>query len=231
MTDFDYTEVAARLRVLWNRGRHTYSTFFAELQTARAEIGDDVKFADWCFYDLKISVSVIQTVSGVLVKADRDRVRQEIAVVKKLAAAESKAQREADRAAKDARQHAKTEAEKKQRKSEGQQRRRQRERENAPKPILISDVPRLAELQERDRTLEVSHRVERGEVYAEMHRIVDAGEAGKDEFGRKWKWTRWVEKHLPHTRRWIEMCIAAFKRTTLRENFQQENVVSINEHR
>lgn len=67
-----------RLRVLWGKGRHMYSSFFAEVSEVRKEVGDD-HLADWCFDELQISLSIIYNVSDILKKADADRVKMELA--------------------------------------------------------------------------------------------------------------------------------------------------------
>jgi hypothetical protein len=66
-----------RLRVLWKSGRDKYQSFFRVLHEVRREIGDD-NMAKWCFTNLDLGLSVIERVSGVLLKVDRDIVKAEL---------------------------------------------------------------------------------------------------------------------------------------------------------
>lgn len=87
----DYTERVNRLRVLWNKGRNIYSSFYTELNEARLEVGD-AGFASWCFDELRISLSVLNEHAKILKAADA-------AIVKEGLARAGKMQREANRAA------------------------------------------------------------------------------------------------------------------------------------
>jgi len=73
--DFDD---AKRLRVAWDRGINHLASFYALLDNKRREIGD-AALRDWCFFELKVSLSIIMQVSQVLEDADRERVREELA--------------------------------------------------------------------------------------------------------------------------------------------------------
>src|SRR6476659_10241864 len=73
--DFDD---AKRLRVAWDRGINHLASFYTLLDNKRREIGD-AALRDWCFFELKVSLSIIMQVSQVLEDADRERVREELA--------------------------------------------------------------------------------------------------------------------------------------------------------
>lgn len=222
----DYTETTSRLRVLWNRGRQFYSSFYAELQTARAEIGDD-RFADWCFYELRISLSIMQNVAAVLQKADAERVKQELMVSKRLAQAQAKAARDAARAASQRKREAATASAKRAKSNAYQRTRRARIKEEATaKSVRISENPYLAELVIKARGIVKTSRVDCGHLYAEMKRAVQAGEAGNDEFGKKWRWTRWATLHIDRSVRDIDQCIVEFRRS-ISETQNTDNVVTL----
>lgn len=225
MSSPDFTETGARLRVLWNRGRQIYSTFFAELATVRQEFNDDARFADWCFYDLKISVSILQNASALLKKADTKRVQDELMLVKRFAAAEAKAKKDAERLKKQQQRDEKTEADKRE-----ERRRRQRERrariKDETKSVRIPENPRLIELIAEVRQINKVSRAECGRRFTEMQRMVNSGEAGRDEFGKKWRWQRWATLHIDFTVRWVNKCIEEF-RNNGSQNDSAHNVVPL----
>jgi hypothetical protein len=68
-----------KLKVLWQKGRNCFSTFFVELGDVRKLIGDDRAFASWCITDLRIGVDALFTMSKVLKKTDAARVQGELA--------------------------------------------------------------------------------------------------------------------------------------------------------
>jgi hypothetical protein len=77
--DDDLSEVK-RIRVAWDRGINHLASFYAMLDNKRKEIGDGA-LRDYCFFELKISLSIIMQVSQILEDADRERVREELARV------------------------------------------------------------------------------------------------------------------------------------------------------
>jgi hypothetical protein len=99
----DTDDDATRLRVLWNKGRNMYASFFVELGAVRKRIGDD-KLSDWCFNELHISLSVISDTASLLKKADAKRERDDLARAREH-------EREKKRTAKDARTAVGTKAE------------------------------------------------------------------------------------------------------------------------
>jgi hypothetical protein len=86
-----------KLKVLWQKGRNYFSSFYVELGDARNEIRDDKKFASWCVTDLRIGLDTLTSVSKVLKKADADVVKRELANARDADRTERRAKKAAER--------------------------------------------------------------------------------------------------------------------------------------
>ena len=94
---------AQRVRVLWEKGRNYFNSFYTELSQVRAEIGNDTEFTKWCMMELRVSVGIISDMSAILKKVDAARVRSELASAR---ATEQKQKAELRKAAQAARETA-----------------------------------------------------------------------------------------------------------------------------
>jgi hypothetical protein len=68
-----------KLKVLWQKGRNYFTTFYVELRAVREQIGDDREFASWCLNRLHVGMEVLTNVSKVLKKTDADIIKRELA--------------------------------------------------------------------------------------------------------------------------------------------------------
>jgi hypothetical protein len=66
-------------KVLWQKGRNYFTTFFVELRVVREQIGNDREFASWCLNRLHIGMDALTTVSSVLKKTDAAIAKRELA--------------------------------------------------------------------------------------------------------------------------------------------------------
>ncbi len=85
----DYTDVAERLRVKFLRARGMLNSFYVELAEATNTMTPE-EYRSWCFTNMRISATVINTMAGVLAKADARRVRDELRFREKKPAAPKK---------------------------------------------------------------------------------------------------------------------------------------------
>jgi hypothetical protein len=90
-----------KLKVLWQKGRNYFSSFFVELGAVRKEVGNDKEFASWCIPDLRIGVDVLSNMSRVLKKADAEIVRRELSDARAADRDTRRAKRLADRKARE----------------------------------------------------------------------------------------------------------------------------------
>jgi hypothetical protein len=90
-----------KLKVLWQKGRNYFASFYVELGDARNEIRDDKRFASWCVTDLRIGLDTLTNVSKVLKKADADVVKRELAGARAVDRNERRAKKEAERKARE----------------------------------------------------------------------------------------------------------------------------------
>ena len=74
----DPDQVAKRVRVLWEKGRNMYGSFFTEIEAMRDRREDDAAFDRWMFKQVGVSVSVAIRASNILRAADAQRVQQEL---------------------------------------------------------------------------------------------------------------------------------------------------------
>jgi hypothetical protein len=70
-------EEIQKLRVFWQKGRNMFATFFTELTDVRREIGDDIKFAQWCETELRKPLRIILKMTQILREPDATRVKKE----------------------------------------------------------------------------------------------------------------------------------------------------------
>jgi hypothetical protein len=68
-----------KLKVLWQKGRNYYASFFVELADARKQIGNDDEFASWCVTELHIGLERLIKTSNLLRKDDAAKVKQDLA--------------------------------------------------------------------------------------------------------------------------------------------------------
>jgi hypothetical protein len=71
-----------KLKVLWQKGRNYFATFFVELGDVRKQIDNDDEFASWCFTDLHIGLERLIKTSNLLKKDDAAKVKQDLAFVR-----------------------------------------------------------------------------------------------------------------------------------------------------
>jgi hypothetical protein len=223
MTDF--TDRANRLRTMWNRSRNLYSAFYAELDAARREIGDD-KFADWCFNDLRISLSILNDTARVLRSADAGVVKAGLAQARQEEARVKQAAREERRQLAEERKRQK--AERREAAKRAVRNADQKKRRDEKKAMLRLSLPagsdELARLLAECASVEKMTRVELGRRYAAMKRIVENQQAGKNEDGKHWTWGQWSSAFIKRSRMDIYRCIQEF--VTLGYNTENENVVT-----
>lgn len=214
----DYTDQAARLRVLWNKGRQAFSSFYSELGQAHAEIGNE-QFGDWCFYELQISLSICNQVAKILKEADARRVKDDLTVAreeerkqKRERLALEKQRRDAERAAK--RQSQEAEATERRRQYHNKRERNRcaaaRKRELSLEKPRPTDVEAAQWIDESERIDQLS-RVERGRLYLQMKEKVQTQQVGKNpSTGKPWTWTAWATAYIPRSVREIYKCIEYF---------------------
>jgi hypothetical protein len=89
-----------KLRVLWQKGRNYFTSFFIELENIRREIGNDKEFASWCFMDFHVGLDALVGVSDVLKATDAKIIKRELATALELEKEERKAKREEEKARK-----------------------------------------------------------------------------------------------------------------------------------
>jgi hypothetical protein len=91
----------------------------------------------------------------------------------------------------------------------------------APPPQL--EHPQLTTLLMKSQSLEKTNRVQLGECYAAMKRIVENGEAGNcPDTGKPWTWEQWSKAYIKRSRVDIYKCIQEFVASC--NNSQSENV-------
>jgi hypothetical protein len=214
----DYTDRAARLRVLWNRGRQIYTSFFSELGQTRAEIGDE-QIGDWCFYELQISLSNCNRIAGILKDADARREKDDLAIAheqerkqKRERRALEKQRREAERAAEQQRR----EAENAERKRQSRNKRERNRCAAARKQDRSLEKPRPADVEmaqwidESERIDQLS-RVERGRLYQQMKEKVDTQQVGKNpKTAKPWTWMARAQAYIPRSRMDVYRCVTEF---------------------
>jgi hypothetical protein len=231
----DFSERAARLRVLWNRGRNIYSSFYTELDEARREIGD-ARFADWCFNELRISLSILNETVRVLKSADAGVVKAELArardaekEIKKEMAAQNRQAREEAHARRVAeglrREEAAAEAKANQKLARRYAQRKDKKeklRSSPPVDAILRDL--LAQAA----TVEKTSRVELGRLYAAMKQRVHTAKVGNDEHSHPFTWKSWVGAYIrERTLRDVNRCIEEYMGGTSCPVAQSENVFHI----
>jgi hypothetical protein len=223
----DYSERASKLRVLWNKGRNMYSAFYSELNEARREIGDE-QFANWCFTELRISLSILNEAARLLKSADAGVVRTELARAVQankeiVAHARQAAKEERERLAE---QKKREQAElRKERKHAARVEYKKAWRENKAIALrrAMPENAELSRLLAECATIEKTSRAELGRHYMVMKEIVQTQKAGRDERGEHWTWGKWSRTYIDRSPRDIDRCIVEFQTSCL--NKQEENVI------
>ena len=59
-----------KLKVMLQKGRNYFSSFYVELSQVQKQIGNDKEFASWCLNVLGVGLDTLTNVSNVLKKAD-----------------------------------------------------------------------------------------------------------------------------------------------------------------
>ncbi len=75
--------------------------------------------------------------------------------------------------------------------------------------------PELRRLLVAERVAVQTNRIERGRLYTRMKEIVDAQEAGQNEYHKYWTWTQWAQAFIRRNRS-VAQCIAAYAKSTVR---------------
>jgi hypothetical protein len=74
----DPDQVAKRARVLWDKARNMYGSFFVEISAMRDRLGDDDAFDEWMHRKVGVSLGVAIRISNVLREADARRVHEDL---------------------------------------------------------------------------------------------------------------------------------------------------------
>jgi hypothetical protein len=114
-----------KLKVLWQKGRNYFSTFFVELADVRKAIGNDRDFAFWCINDLHIGLDALTNVSSILKKTDASFVKRDLAAAREA----ERARKSVERAAREkaaAEERAKKALEKEQKKAQDKKERKKK---------------------------------------------------------------------------------------------------------
>ena len=73
-----------RLQVLFKKGRNMFTSLFSEVEAIRRQVNNEALFADWCIYQLKISVNGLSGLATALMEEDdAARIRNEFAEAKR----------------------------------------------------------------------------------------------------------------------------------------------------
>jgi hypothetical protein len=71
------------MRVLWKKGRNMFVSFLTEAEKVKRQIGNDERFAEWCFWHLHISIRAITDLACCMQQDDADRVAAEFGDARK----------------------------------------------------------------------------------------------------------------------------------------------------
>jgi hypothetical protein len=220
-------ETAVQLIALWRSGRAKFASFFRVLTEIRDHIGSDA-LPQWCADNLRLHISMIDRMSGILRDVDAERTRHDLEAARaverkkkaqlRIAAAEEKLQN----AAKYAEIRQKTLAF-----TAKSQRRPRKTMPNRPKVLAPTQPPghqRLAELLSECEKIETLNRVELGRRYSAMKDIVKNKQAGCNLGGKHWGWVEWASTYIKRSRQDIHKCIQEFVASC--DNTLQENVIN-----
>src|SRR5262249_14494296 len=70
-------DLAERMKALWRSGQDKYNSFFYCLNEVRGHVGDDA-LMEWCFENLKISITKINLARDLLRKIDAEKVKEDL---------------------------------------------------------------------------------------------------------------------------------------------------------
>lgn len=82
----DPDQVAKRARVLWDKARNMYGSFFTEIEAMRQRLGDDSAFDEWMYRKVGVSLSVAIRAANLLRESDARRVHEALKTHKTVAA-------------------------------------------------------------------------------------------------------------------------------------------------
>jgi hypothetical protein len=224
----DYEDKIAQVRVLMSKARNMFSSAFTVLDDIRRELGDE-QFASWCFHELRISASILNTISGVLSESDSAILRENMSRAKeadrerkKAATAEKQAEVDAVRAE---RENKRAEKEREVKAKERREKRDQKQAvlvhamkdDNYRKAMEAAFSDELTELLAEYRQFKKTSNVEAGSYFVRMREEVNMHRAGKDPTGKWWTWNRWCDVNLGHSRQHYLNCIEEYY-TSVRGN-------------
>jgi hypothetical protein len=217
----DLEDKAERLRVVWEKARNMYTSFFAEL----SEVSESMKpeeFHRWCYEKVGVSLSVALKTADVLREADAlhvkaqlkhvdtmatTAVRQERAKAKEAEANAKKAQAEAQQATLDL--TAKKEETKL--KIESTKKRRVALNEIKSDFHYVPEDRDVAKILERIATRDTRTRTENGEDFLKLKEMVKDGRMGNNPAtSKKWTWTKWAPMALKRSLRDVDKCISEY---------------------
>jgi hypothetical protein len=84
---------ANKAKVLWAKSQNMIQAFLREIEYARAEIGNDQEFSNWCYNELSLSVLTITRVADILNRVDAAKAKQDLANARAAEEAEKARQR------------------------------------------------------------------------------------------------------------------------------------------
>jgi hypothetical protein len=223
-----------------------FTTFYKELDEARKEVGDE-KFADFCFYELKISLSILLDTSNILKKSDRGVIKMQWAearkIEKEVKRAEVQKEREERQVTRVSKQvessHALSAKTKVQREKQRNDKKEKLVQAGPSNPILAQHLANCkkieAEIQIEHGEVDARGRLRLGREYAACKDIVQRFEAGTDIHRHPWSWSSWVKVYIPErTKRAIDQCIADWNRSNGGKEIpveESEKIVKIYQNR
>ena len=179
----DLDERANRCRVMWEKARNMYASFFTELSEVMTTM-PAADFDDWCFKSVGVSLNVAIKASEILKATDAARVQSELKAAARVAK-ESAKQEIFDIRAKQIETQLTIE---KNRTAIREQKAINSLLKYEPKSTLVASV--LRELASR----QAQTRIENGLAYMLLKEAVKRGAEGNDPTtGKKWKWEKWAE--------------------------------------
>jgi len=206
----DLDERASRCRVLWEKARNMYGSFFAELADVRSTMSP-AEFDAWCFKSVGVSLSVAIKASEVLKATDAARVQSELKAVVRTAKEAGKQ----DILDIKAKQIATRLAIEKNRTAIRDQEAINSRLKYEPVSTLVANI--LTELAaQRVRT-----RIQNGLAYILLKEAVKSGAEGIDpSTGKKWKWEKWAVLAIGRPIASIRGCMWEAKKFNHQENVQ-----------
>jgi hypothetical protein len=217
----DLSQEANRLVVLWKSGRDKFASFFQILNEIQQEIGA-AALDQWCIDNLRLHISMIERISGILRDVDAERERRSLATVRAMQR-KAKLQQQAAAAAQRLeiittrrRVFEETKQLKQAQVTEIKRvtRIRQKTVHRAERKSTLAATPpshqRLAELLMQCQDIEKLNRIDLGRCYSEMKEIVQNNQAGRNSRDEYWNWGGWAATYIKRSRQDINRCIKEF---------------------